>query len=315
MGDVGKVLEELYYNPKNPSSFSSVNKLYKAAKVLIPHISLKDIKNWLANQDVYTLYRKRVKTFSRLPTLSEYVDKIWQADIMDMSYFAKFNKNVKYLLVAIDVLSRYAFAQPLKSKGSGDVIAAFSKIFKSGRKPKKLQTDQGKEFVNHRFKKFMNEKRIIHYTTTDDSVKCAIVERFNRTLREKIYKFLGHKKDLKYIGKLQDFLTAYNNSIHRMIKEAPSRVNDLNAEKVYLEILNHIKPKKVNTFTSGELVRIQRSKGAFEKGATPNFTPEVFQIDRVLDKGSHTVFKLKDLSGEPITSIFYPSELSLVKTQ
>ena len=99
-------------------------------------------------QNTYTLHKQKRKNFLRNKVLVKNINEQFQADIVDMQMFSKHNNNYKYILTVIDVLSKYAFAKPLKTKSSKDVLKAFENIFKE-RKPFKLQTDKGKEFVNN----------------------------------------------------------------------------------------------------------------------------------------------------------------------
>ena len=82
------------------------------------------------------------------------MDEQWQADLVDMQSFARDNKGIKFLLTVIDVLSKRAWAVPLKNKTGAEIIKAFEKIFKEGRTPEKLQTDAGSEFMNRQFQTF-----------------------------------------------------------------------------------------------------------------------------------------------------------------
>ena len=182
-----KKLEKIYFDPKSPGSFGSVKKLYSIAKKMMPDLSYKDVEKWMYDQDSYTLFRQVNKKFPRLPILVDKVDEQWQADLMDMSWVARENENNKYILVIIDCLSRYAWAIPVKDKSAKTMIESFKSVFQnSGRKPDKLQTDQGKEFVNQFLKHYLKSLDINHFTATDGTIKCAIVERFNRTLRSRI---------------------------------------------------------------------------------------------------------------------------------
>lgn len=160
------LLHKIYYDPSNPASFSSIKKLYNAAR-LLGDFSLQEIKNWLKSQSAYTLHKQRRVNFIRNSVIAENVDEQYQADIVDMQQFSKSNKGYKYILTVIDILSKYAFALPLKSKGSHDVKNAFKEIFKY-RKPLKIQTDKGKEFLNKEVQNLFNNKKsnISHQITT-----------------------------------------------------------------------------------------------------------------------------------------------------
>lgn len=88
------------------------------------------------------------RKFKRRRVFVYNIDDIWSADLKDMQLLSKYNKGYKYLLTVIDVFSKYAYVTPLKTKGSDEIITAFKSLFtNSGRKPKKLWTDMGSEFI------------------------------------------------------------------------------------------------------------------------------------------------------------------------
>ena len=309
-----KVLEKIYYDISHPESFSTRLRLFKAARKINPNINQEFVDNWLMSQNTYTLFKKIKRRFPRLPYLVDSIDEQWQADLLDMTWFAQYNDNVRYLLVVIDLLSRYVWVRPLTSKHSKNVIEAFESIFNSSkRKPEKLQTDQGKELLNNDFKKYMKTKNINFFTTTDDVIKCGVVERFNRTLREIIYKYLHYKNSFRYIDSLQTIVDKYNKSYHRTIEMAPIDVNNKNFIKVIANIRKNrmSKPTK-STLKEGDYVRIGKKKHQFEKGATENWTPEIFKIQSKKQTKTRPIFKLEDWDGEPITSIHYKEELQKV---
>ena len=186
-------------------------------------------------------------------------------------------------------------------------------ILQEGRVPKKLQTDQGEEFVNSDFKSLMNEHKIHYFTTTDGTIKCALAERFNRTFRERIYRYLYHHNTNRYIDVLPEIVESYNNSYHRTLKMSPSAVKPEHIP----QILRNLKTEKPlenprSDFNVGDYVRISRKKGTFEKGATSGWTEEIFKIARKKKTPRKYVYRLVDLKNEPITSIFYPEELTHV---
>lgn len=304
-----KLLEKRYFDPSNASSFSNPKSFFDTVHKN-HNVTLNEIKNWLQSKNAYTLFKRTVHRFPRLKTLTNHVDEQWQADLLDISWYAEHNSDTKYLLVVIDLFSRYAWAQPIKNKSGETVSKAMHKILKK-RRPEKLQTDQGKEFKNHHFKKLMNDYNINFFTTTDAAVKCAIVERFNRTLRSRIYRYMYHYNTFKYVNKLQSILNGYNASVHRSIKIAPKDVNSENEATIALhqrEIPRVVKDKHKDV----EYVRLAIKKNLFDKGSTKNWTSEVFQIVERKKTPTTYIYRLKDLNGEDITSIFYPDELNPV---
>lgn len=313
MDNAQKVLNEIYFNVNNPASFGGKQHLIVAAKER--NIDKKVVEEWLKSQDTYNLFKPRKKKFIRLPIIVDNIDDQWQSDLLDMSWFSRFNTGTKFLLVAIDCLSRYAWVRTLKDKSAISVKQAFEDIFEQGRVPIKLQTDQGKEFVNSRLKAFLKSKGVHHFTTTNDEIKCAMAERFNRTLRSRIYRYLYHNNTNRYVDVLQKIVEGYNNSFHRAIKMKPNDVNEENKLRARINVRKTYKvtPHHKSPIEEGKFVRIARKKGIFEKGATTNWSEEMFKIQSRKKTPIKYIYKLVDYDGEPITSIFYPEEINEVR--
>ena len=106
--------------------------------------------------------------------------------MVETQNIAKENKGIRYLLTVIDILSKYAWVQPLKDKKGPTVVQAFNNILKDGRKPLKLQTDKGKEFYNKDMTQWLKKNNIVYFSMGGDA-KAAVVERFNRALKERLY--------------------------------------------------------------------------------------------------------------------------------
>ena len=115
-----------------------------------------------------------------------------------MNHLAKLNNGNRYILTCVDILSKYAWAFPLKTKTAESVITVFEKIFKQGRVPFKLQSDCGREFNNTSFKKYMKQMEINYFTTRNET-NYSVVEWFNRTLKERMWKYFTHKNTLVYL--------------------------------------------------------------------------------------------------------------------
>ncbi len=179
-----KVLLSNYHDPSQPGSFGGVNRFAKAQKT-----SIKKAREILERDLGYTLHKPRRRRFATLPVLVFNVNEQWVADLVEMQPLSKYNKGHRYLLTVIDVLSKYAWVEALKDKTGKTVAEAFAKILKraKGRKPQKLQTDDGKEFYNKTFTALMKREGIHHLSTAGDT-KASTVERLNRTLKERMYR-------------------------------------------------------------------------------------------------------------------------------
>ena len=145
------------------------------------------------------------------------IDKIWAADLVEMQAFSKFNRGVRYLLTVIDVLSKYGWLLPLKDKTGKSVADAFKETFKkSKRKPEKLRTDKSREFYN----KHVNELGVEFYSTENEE-KSSVVERWNRTMKQKMFKYFTANNTNNNIDVLDDFVERYNNTRQSSIKMTP----------------------------------------------------------------------------------------------
>ena len=143
------------------------------------------------------------------------------------------------LYYVVLIFSKYAWALPLKNKTGRSVTNAFKKILED-QVPKNLQTDKGKEFYNSEFQNLMKKHNINHYSTYS-SLKAPIVERFNRTLKENLWKQFSLQGNYKWIKILPALIEKYNNTKHRTIGRAPSKVNKRNEKDILKNYYNRIK--------------------------------------------------------------------------
>lgn len=265
----------------------------------------------MQNENVYTLHKPSYHNFEKRRVYVHHADEQWQADLVDMQKYKKANDKTNYILTVIDCFSKYAWCVPLKDKTGAEIINAFIHIFKE-RIPKKLQTDKGKEFVMRNVQTFLKNNNI-HWFTSESELKAQIVERFNRTLKEKLWKYFTHNSTNKWVDILPLFVSNYNNSYHRSIQMKPIDASKkVNQEKVYNALFPPVDDYKiVGNYKVGDLVRIKKEKSIFDKGYLPNYTNEVFQIATVRPTTPIT-YELSDKNGELIRGGFYEKELSKV---
>ena len=248
------------------------------------------------------LYKPVIKKYNKRKVYSQFKDNIWGVDLADMQSLSKKNKGIKYLLCAIDLYSKYAFVVPLKDKKGISIVNAFNKIIKqSNRKPNKIWVDQGGEFYNRVFKKWLSDNDIIMYSTYNEG-KSVVAERFIRILKNKLYKHMTATGKTVYYDVLNDVVSEYNNTKHNTINMKPIDVGD--NKRVYIDEHN----EKDSRFKVGDRVRISKFKNIFAKGYTPNWSTEIFIVDKINDTVPYT-YNLKDLNGEEIIVSFYDKEL------
>ena len=262
----------------------------------------KEIK-W-SDQLAVELHRPVVKRFRKRIVVAHGIDNIWAADLVDMQAFAKFNNGVKYLLTVIDVFLKYGWIVPLKSKTGVEVAEAFNKIFKN-RQPQNLWVDKGKEFYNKNVMALG-----VELYSTENEEKSSVVERWNRTMKEKMFKYFSANSTKKYVDVLDEMVNDYNNTKHSSIKMTPDDASDKKNESVVWVNLYSKHPQKYGKpiFEVGDKVRITKKKGIFEKGYTPRWTEEVFSVSQVQYTDPPT-YKITDYNDEEIQGTFYEQEL------
>ena len=166
--DHNHLLASIYTDIKNPASYGSAERLYRAAKLQDSRITHGVVNQWLKSNTAYTLHKPLKRKFLRRKTIAPGIYHQLQIDLVDLSRLRTRNKNIRYLLTAIDIFSRKAFAIPLKTKSGPDVLHALKTLFSSYPYVKYIQADQGKEFFNKHVKDYLKEKNIkLFYTSSD----------------------------------------------------------------------------------------------------------------------------------------------------
>ena len=211
------------------STGSGFKKLKNTTKPTAGRSALARNSSILANERHKPIIRK----FNERKVYSQFKDNIWGVDLADMQSLSRKNKGIKYLLCAIDLYSKYAFVIPLKDKKGISIVNAFNKIIKqSNRKPNKIWVDQGGEFYNNVFEKWLSDNDINMYSTYNEG-KSVVAERFIRTLKNKLYKHMAATGKNVYYDVLDDVVNKYNNTKHSTIKMKPIDVK--NNKRVYID--------------------------------------------------------------------------------
>ena len=255
----------------------------------VKHVNTKPVPQ---NQQLAKEFHKPIiRKFEKRKVHAAFKDNIWGADLADMQLLNKYNKRIKFLLCFIDIFSKYAWVVPLKDKHDVSIVVAFQSILKhSNRKPNKIWVDKGSEFY------------IVMYSTNNEE-KSVVAERFIRTLKSKIYKYMTSISKSMYIDKLDDIVDEYNSTYQTTIKMKPIDVQDntyINTDKE----TNDKDPKS----KVGDRVRTSKYKNIFAKGYTPNWSEEVFVIKKIKTTVPWT-YVINDLNGEEIMGTFYEKEL------
>src|SRR6267154_2654310 len=209
---------EAYTNPPHAGSFRGLDSIRRHTKV-----NVNTAREWLMGEKSYTLHKQSKTKFRRRRTISKGINELWQADLVDMSLLSNENDSHRYLLTCIDVFSKYARVEPLKNKSGSTLTAAFAKMIEQ-QQCKLLQTDKGTEFLNASFQTLLKDRNIRHYTSENDDIKAAVVERFNRTLKGVMWLHFTQTSSGRYIDVLLQLVMSYNNTYHGSIKMTPPRL-------------------------------------------------------------------------------------------
>ena len=276
------------------------------------------------------LHKPIKRNFTRRRVIVNHVDEIWAADLVEMQQLSNWNKGYKYLLMVIDIFSKFGWIVPLKDKKGETVTKAFQQIFKEGDKPERpsglkasdymskpeyLWNDKGSEFYNKHMKDLLDKHNIKLYSTENEE-KSSVVERWNRTIKTKLWKQFTAQGNTMYLDILPMLLKQYNMSKHSSIKMTLTEARKKsNKGTVYFNLYGDMKQPKLPKFKVGNKVRISKYKRkVFDKGYTPNWTEEVFIIDKIQYTNPIT-YKLKDLNNEEIQGSFYEAELLKAKQE
>ena len=300
------LMQDAYYDLPRPDSYGSSAGVRRQGKALKPT----DVDRFLSKQDAYTLQANVRRRFARRKTLAFKIDDLWQADLVDLSRLSSDNDGFRYLLTCIDVLSKFARIATLKTKSADAVTAAFRTLL-TDVKPTHLQTDKGTELLNSKFQRMLKDEGIKHYTSQNEDIKCAIVERWHRTLLAKLYRYFTRANTTRYVDILQDLVKSYNNTYHTTIKMTPSQVNAHNELDVREALFTKRGNEKKSSrrFAIDDTVRISGVNRHFPtKGYHERWSRELFKISNVYNTNPIT-YGLTDLSGERIVGKFYAPEL------
>lgn len=293
-----RLLKGLYGSGK--TAYGSVSALVKASG-----LRRKKVLEFLHSNNAYTQYHIAHRSFPRIRVMAKAVNEIWCMDLAVMDKLSSSNDRVMYLLVCVDVLSRFVRVQPLQNKEASSAKKAFMRMMeKDGVQPKFVWTDEGKEFLGC-FKTLCNDLGIVKYNT-HSSKKAAYAERAIRSLKNILYRYMENMHTDKYINKLQVFVKTMNDRENRSIGMAPKDVT--NRDTIKLIQRNAPKVRTTPSFEVGDYVRAVKSDAPFRKGYKPQFTREIYKVHRVLSTNPVT-YVLKDKNSKFLKGKFYEKQL------
>ena len=257
------------------------------------------------------LHRQAPRKYPHRKVMSPSLDRIWGIDLLQLDRLSCANRGFRYILVCVDLFSRFAWLRALKRKSEVETTLALRDVFKEATPKKAIWCDLGKEFLNKSIKALLQENKIILYHTYGPQKSCY-AERLVRSLKLTLWKHFTITDKNNWIDYLQELNTNYNNKKHRSIGISPSEARL--AENNFLVMTRNLKksksniPKKSFVYRVGDRVRVSKTRGVFYKSYKAQYSQEIFEIHRVNDTEPVT-YILSDMSNNIIKGSFYAQEL------
>ena len=317
--DINSYLKSIYYNPNHPAGYTGAATVYNAVKQEGKYkITLKKIKHWLADQDSYATFKPARKTFARPKVIVSAKDQMWDCDCLSMKYYTDDNKEYSYILVCIDVFTRFLFTKPLKALRGVLVRDAYTEIFLLNEEPKTIRTDHGSEFVNQVMKSFFKEKRIKHYLTSNE-IKTSHGERVIQTLRMRIARLFKASNSFNWVDNLEDVTRGYNDSIHSALNSSPNTAM-CSTDKTELWHWQYKRndsrtksgPNKPYDFNLDDRVRISYLRDTFHRAYDHSWSDMIYTVTHRRMHQGFQKYRIKEWNNEIIEGEFYKEELQKI---
>ena len=300
-----------YFSDK-PHSFGGKYRLYD----FFGKDNVKKVDKGLTYNDIYTRFKQHNRPRKFSPIYVYKRRELFQSDVVFFTNkeLVGANHGYKYLFTTIDVFSKMAWVYPLKENKCIKVMECFADILnKCGDAPERLNTDRGSELICKKFQKFLQENNIHHYLSYSIR-KCPVVERFNLTIQNLLYRIMAKNNSYEWTKFIDHAMKIYLNRKHRTIQMTPLQAEKKENEKTvrctYLQrYFDAGLKKKKPKYSVGDNVRIWKERGTFHRGYMEDFTREHFTIQKVLKNLPVPRYKLKEYNGEDIVGSFFEDEL------
>ena len=317
--DKENTLKNLYDDP-NQGIGLGIQSFYDKINVKYLNIKRKDVSEFLKNQSVYQINKPEQKTINK-PIVGKYPNNRWAVDLIDMNKYSSHNRNFKWILTGIDYFSKKVFACPLKSKEDDSIIEGLEICIHEqmeGTYPKLLQADNGKEFKNNDINAWAKENKVkLIHTVSHTPTANALIENFNKFLRQMINEGFIRYNSLYWVDYLQEYINNRNDMKHTITKKKPNEIwttgrnqkdfyKDKNVDEVKERLIekakNDVNKIKAHTFEVGDHVRAtmsslyaeQRRLMKQKKGKLlpVKFSPDIFIVSKIIKPRKNIDFVL-----------------------
>lgn len=311
-------IKRAYVTPGHPVCYS-------APARVASHFNIKEreAKEILEEIEGYTLHREFKKPRKYNPYYTHGRREQVQADLIDVGQMQNDNEGTRFLLLLIDIFTKYIWVYPLKNKSAVEMETTLRQWVEQdvGIRPEKLLTDQGTEFTNGRVQRLLRESNI-EWQPALGTMKAAVAERANKTFQILLYKHLTENETLKYMDVLQDLVKTYNTRGHRTLKGmTPSQADQIENEDDVQQIfhqryeeLGRNRARKL-PFKVGDIVRVKsdpKKISSSSRAYAEQFTGPYFRIMRINRQMAVPMYYLRDFdTDEIVKGGFYKEELQL----
>ncbi|KAL3084645.1 hypothetical protein niasHT_035254 [Heterodera trifolii] len=266
---INTTLDKLYNDPSSPAAFAGVTALWKEARKKLKNLRKRDVQHYLEGHRTYTLMRPRRVHFPRAKTVAAGFMTDVQVDLADFQALSRHNRGHRYLLVAVDVLSKRLFVVPLKNKRAEEMLEAFNQLIdQMPMVPHRIFSDKGTEFKNRLLKEFFEEQEIEKHEPVHSSVKASVAERAIRNVKQRLYRYFAEMETLNWVDAVQKIVDGINSAPSRIHGMRPNDVDFSNAQKID-EVLKAVRPiryklrdehgeKFKGSFYEQELARVRK---------------------------------------------------------
>ena len=285
---VDKILTELYKDPK--TGLRGIDALYEQVKKhgfaynpkVKQGITKAQVKEWYDSYEELQVYQSKKKTYNSF--VAENALEQFQIDLVYMpkSYF---NNGYKYIFCCVDVFSKKADMIPLKVRDQRASVNAMEEILKNLGTPKQIYSDQGAEFDNELFQALMKQHKIELIFATDHA---SFVESFNRTMKNRMYKYMHAHHTDQWAKIIPELLNAYNDTPHSSTKIAPNDINKSNEIEARMNIIKRSRKKNYTKVNVGDEVRVP-VKQKIDKDYKQHWTYETYKVQENEHNGLYKV--------------------------
>ena len=317
-------LRGIFYDPSHPASYGNARDLHRQARRDDLPYTLEEIRDWLSGEETYTLFRpSKIKADTPRVIVSE-AHYQYDSDTINMSKYTKANSKYAYIVIIIDIFTRFVWLHPLFTLKGSEMAPILREQFRST-KPSVLRTDGGSEYVNSDVKRLLTRMGIRHWIVRNTTTKANYAERAILSLKKRITKHLYTNQTERWIDILGDVARAYNNNRHRSIGMTPAQA--LTADKVHLWQVQYgpkkrkkrkqalkapSKPTTIFKFKVNDVVRVVGYKHVFRRAYQEQNTQELYKVG-VSSQSNKAQYELKTWDNQPVLGRFYNEELVKVK--